>query len=124
MRVLIRIAQDAGGGDAVAADLSSDVAVEILRRDDGYFSVGSVRYRQGGQSKEKRSHNPNEPLHGDPGFSFRNNADIHKCNIITFHPQRLFRRWRDNQIMRWIGGASAATGLQRLKFYAGGGLPI
>ena len=42
MRVLVGIAHDADDGDPVAADLPGDVAVEILRRDDGESGVGGA----------------------------------------------------------------------------------
>ena len=57
MRVLVGAVQDADHGDAVAADLAGDAAVEILRRHHGElavnFAVGGARNqcgkRQGGE---------------------------------------------------------------------------
>ena len=51
MRVLVRIGEDAGHGDIVAADLAGDVAIEILGGDD-LHRIGERRRAASAQSGE------------------------------------------------------------------------
>ena len=53
MRVLVGIAQDAHDRNPVAADLSRNVAVEILRRDDRDLPVRSMCRRQRGHKSQR-----------------------------------------------------------------------
>ena len=64
MRILVGIVHDAGDGDPVAADLPGDVAVEILRRDDGDRRVGGERAGQGGNRKQQRQCRCGDDFHG------------------------------------------------------------
>jgi hypothetical protein len=56
MRILVRIAHDARDRDIIPTNLASNVAVEILRRDNVELAVGgmAVRHRGEGQSQRKK----------------------------------------------------------------------
>ena len=64
MRVLVGIVHDAADLDPVAADLLGDVAVEILRRDDGDRCIGDERAGQGGNRKQQRQCRCGDDFHG------------------------------------------------------------
>jgi hypothetical protein len=51
MRVLVRIAHDAGNRDIVTADLPCNVTVEILRRHDAELAVGGAGSRFRGEDQ-------------------------------------------------------------------------
>jgi hypothetical protein len=75
MRVLIRIVHDADDIDPVAADLTGDVAIEILRRHHGDLAVVGARAGERGERKEKCEGEPGDGLHDGKACAFRRNRN-------------------------------------------------
>ncbi len=58
MRILIGIAQDAGDGDKVAADLLRHITIKIFRCDHGDLAVGGRSAGHSGSSVYQRRGDP------------------------------------------------------------------